>query len=203
MSKHMSPEIRVPIEKNNVSIQRLEEKCVQCGQCTNICKDYITILGHYDLEKTKDVAICVNCGQCANVCPVESIVENMEFGEVMMAVNDPEKIVIVSTSPSVRVGLGEEFGMPDGSFVEGKMVSLLRKLGVDYVLDTAFSADRERRAGSPGDPLGGCKGRKRSLRDSRRVSTRIGRCDRSKSRARDRRRGLPPRWSGSCRDRRC
>ena len=136
MSKHLSPEIRVPIEKDNVSIQRFEEKCVKCGQCRDICKDYITVLGHYDLEKTNDVAICVNCGQCANVCPVESITETFEFGEVMMAVNDPEKIVVVSTSPSVRVGLGEEFGMPDGSFVEGKMIALLRKLGVDYVLDT-------------------------------------------------------------------
>ena len=141
MSKHLSPEIRVPIEKDNVSIQRFEEKCVKCGQCRDICKDYITVLGHYDLEKTNDVAICVNCGQCANVCPVESITETFEFGEVMMAVNDPEKIVVVSTSPSVRVGLGEEFGMPDGSFVEGKMIALLRKLGVDYVLDTAFAAD--------------------------------------------------------------
>lgn len=141
MSKHLSEEIRVPIEKDNVSIQRIEDKCVKCGQCRDVCRDYITVLGHYDLEKTKDVAVCINCGQCANVCPVESIVETYEFGQVMMAVNNPEKIVIVSTSPSVRVGLGEEFGMPEGTFVEGKMIALLKKLGVDYVLDTAFAAD--------------------------------------------------------------
>ena len=67
MSKHLSPEIRVPIEKDNVSIQRWEEKCIKCGQCKNICQDYITVLGHYDLEKTNDTAICNNCGQCANV----------------------------------------------------------------------------------------------------------------------------------------
>lgn len=141
MSKHLSPEIRVPIEKDNVSIQRWEEKCIKCGQCKNICQDYITVLGHYDLEKTNDTAICINCGQCANVCPVGSITEQYEFGQVIQAIEDPSKVVIVSTSPSVRVGIGEEFGMPDGSFVEGKMVALLRKLGVDYVLDTAFAAD--------------------------------------------------------------
>ena len=54
---------------------------------------------------------------------------------------DPEKIVIFSTSPSVRIALGEEFAMADGSFVEGKMVALLKKLGADYVLDTNFAAD--------------------------------------------------------------
>ncbi len=141
MSKHLSPEIRVPIEKDNVSIQRWEDKCIKCGQCRNICQDYITVLGHYSLDKTNDIAICINCGQCANVCPVGSITEQYEFGPIMQAIEDPSKVVIVSTSPSVRVGLGEEFGMPDGSFVEGKMVALLKKLGVDYVLDTAFGAD--------------------------------------------------------------
>lgn len=63
MSKHLSEEIRVPIEKDNVSIQRIEDKCVKCGQCRDVCRDYITVLGHYDLEKTKDVAVCINCGQ--------------------------------------------------------------------------------------------------------------------------------------------
>lgn len=141
MSKHMSVEVRVPIEEDNPSIMRIEEKCIKCGQCKNICKDYITVLGNYDLSKTNDVPVCVNCGQCANVCPVESIVERYEYEEVLEAVNNPDKIVIVSTSPSVRAALGEEFGMEDGSFVQGKMVALLRKLGVDYVLDTNFGAD--------------------------------------------------------------
>ena len=59
----------------------------------------------------------------------------------MAEIRDEDKIVIFSTSPSVRIALGEEFGMPDGSFVEGKMVALLRRLGADYVLDTNFAAD--------------------------------------------------------------
>ena len=141
MSKHLSPEVRVPIEKENVSIFRDEERCIKCGQCRDMCRDYIGVLGTYDLLKTGDTAICINCGQCANVCPVESIREQPEYGMVAAEVMDPDKIVVVSTSPSVRAALGEEFGMEEGSFVQGKMVALLRTLGVDYVLDTNFAAD--------------------------------------------------------------
>ena len=141
MSKHLSVDVRVPIDLDNPSIMRHEEKCIKCGQCKNICKDYISVLGTYSLSKTNDRAVCINCGQCANVCPVESITETFEYQEIKEAVRDPEKIVIVSTSPSVRAALGEEFGMEEGAFVQGKMVALLRALGVDYVLDTNFSAD--------------------------------------------------------------
>ncbi|OOM76129.1 iron hydrogenase 1 [Clostridium puniceum] len=141
MSKHLSKEIRVPIEADNPSIMRIEEKCIKCRQCKTICKDYIGVLDYYDLSKTNDIPICINCGQCANVCPVDSIVETYEFRDVINAINDKDKIVIVNTSPSVRVTLGEEFGMEEGAFVQGKMVALLRKLGVDYVLDTNFGAD--------------------------------------------------------------
>lgn len=99
------------------------------------------MLGTYSLSRTVDRAVCINCGQCANVCPVESITETYEYQEIKDAVDDPEKIVIVSTSPSVRAALGEEFGMEEGAFVQGKLVALLRALGADYVLDTNFSAD--------------------------------------------------------------
>lgn len=141
MSKHLSPEVRVPIEKENVSIFRDEDRCIKCGQCRDMCRDYIGVLGAYDLFKTGDKALCINCGQCANVCPVESIREQPEYGLVAAEVMDPEKVVVVSTSPSVRAALGEEFGMEEGGFVQGKMVALLRALGVDYVLDTNFAAD--------------------------------------------------------------
>jgi len=106
-----------------------------------VCRDYISVLGYYDLEHTGDAAVCIHCGQCANVCPTGAIRETPETAQVRAAIQDPGKVVIFSTSPSVRVSLGEEFGMPDGSFVEGKMVALLRRLGADYVLDTNFAAD--------------------------------------------------------------
>lgn len=139
--KHLSMDIRVPIDPDNPSIVRDENKCIKCGMCKDVCTEKIGVHGTYTLEQTNGNAVCINCGQCANVCPVNSITERYEYEQVRDAVRNPNKIVVVSTSPSVRVALGEEFGMSDGSFVQGKMVALLRKLGVDYVLDTNFAAD--------------------------------------------------------------
>lgn len=139
--QHMPLEVRVPIDEDNVAIVRHEEKCIKCGMCKTVCEEYIGVHGTYTLEETGGKGICIHCGQCTQVCPVDSLTERYEYQDIREAIADPEKIVIVSTSPSVRVGLGEEFGMPAGSFVEGKMIALLRKLGVDYVLDTNFAAD--------------------------------------------------------------
>lgn len=138
---HLPMSVRVSIDSDNPSICRNEALCIKCGQCKEICTSYIGVHDTYALEDTNNRAVCINCGQCANVCPVSSITEKYEYQDVRQAILDPEKIVIFSTSPSVRIALGEEFDMPDGSFVQGKMVSLLRKLGADYVLDTNFAAD--------------------------------------------------------------
>lgn len=138
---HWSLEVRVPIEEDNPSIERIEERCVRCGLCKEVCTEKIGVHGTYTLEETDGKAICIHCGQCANVCPTDCIIEKYEYQDVKAAIADPEKIVIVSTSPSVRAALGEEFGIPAGSFEQGKMVALLRKLGADYVLDTNFAAD--------------------------------------------------------------
>lgn len=135
--KHLAMDIRVPIEQDNPSICRAKEKCIKCGMCKEVCTNDIAVHGTYTLEQTGDQAICVHCGQCANVC----ITEKYEYQAVKEAVQNPDQVVIFSTSPSVRVALGESFGMADGSFVQGKMVALLRKLGADYVLDTSFAAD--------------------------------------------------------------
>ena len=139
--QHLPLDVRVPMDEDNVAIVRHEEKCIKCGMCKNVCEEYIGVHGTYTLEETGGKGICIHCGQCTQVCPVDSLTERYEYQDIREAIADPEKIVIVSTSPSVRVGLGEEFGMPAGSFVEGKMIALLRKLGVDYVLDTNFAAD--------------------------------------------------------------
>lgn len=139
--QHLPLDVRVPIDEDNVAIVRHEEKCIKCGMCKTVCEEYIGVHGTYTLEETGGKGICIHCGQCTQVCPVDSLTERYEYQDIREAIADPEKIVIVSTSPSVRVGLGEEFGMPAGSFVEGKMIALLRKLGVDYVLDTNFAAD--------------------------------------------------------------
>lgn len=139
--KHLSENIRVPIELDNPSIMRNESLCIKCGQCKEVCEKYIGVHNTYKLVDTNNIAVCINCGQCANVCPTSSITEKYEYQDVKKAILDSDKIVIFSTSPSVRVALGEEFGEEDGKFLEGKMISLLRKLGGDYILDTNFAAD--------------------------------------------------------------
>ncbi len=131
---------RVAISKDNPSICRIEERCVKCGLCANVCSEYVSVNNNYSLAETK-VPVCVNCGQCIKVCPSNSIVGKNDYKEVTKEIKKDDKIAIVSTSPAVRVGLGEEFGLPFGSFVEGKMIALLKKLGFKYVLDTNFAAD--------------------------------------------------------------
>lgn len=139
--KHLPLSVRVPIEEDNPSIQRLEEKCIRCGMCKEVCTHKMGVHGSYTLDQTGDRAVCIYCGQCANACPVDSIVERDETDALRRAIADPDTVVVVSTSPAVRVALGEAFGLEPGTFVEGKMVALLRALGVDYVLDTNFAAD--------------------------------------------------------------
>ncbi len=141
MSKHLFTNIRIPIEEDNIAIRRNESLCVKCGQCRRVCREEIAVGELYDLKNTGDRAVCVHCGQCANVCPVSSITEVYEYNEVKKAVASNDKIVIFSTSPSVRAALGEEFGLENGTYAEGKMVAALRALGGDYVLDTTFAAD--------------------------------------------------------------
>ena len=141
MSAHQFADIRIPISANNPSIMRDEALCIKCGACRRVCETDVVVGRLYDLESTGDSPICIHCGQCANVCPQNSITEQYEYHEVKKAIVDPDKIVVFNTSPSVRVSLGEEFGLETGTFVEGKMVAALRMLGADYVLDTNFSAD--------------------------------------------------------------
>lgn len=141
MSKHKFTDLRVPIEENNPAIVRNEDLCIKCGACRRVCDSEVVVGRLYDLESAGDCPICINCGQCANSCPTGSITERYEYPAVKKAIMDSSKVVIFSTSPSVRVGLGESFGLEPGTFVEGKMVAALRSLGANYVLDTNFGAD--------------------------------------------------------------
>ncbi len=131
----------VSIDPDNPAIIKDFDKCVECGHCLSTCQEDISVARLYDLEKNDFEPICVHCGQCAAVCPENSITVKKEYQQVRAAVQDKDKIVIVSTSPAVRVAIAEEFGKRPGEYAEGKMVASLRKLGVDYVLDTTFGAD--------------------------------------------------------------
>lgn len=140
MSKHLFSDVRVPIEEDNLSICRDESKCIKCGACKSVCKYSLSVYGYYNLEDTGDKAICIGCGQCSNVCPTRSITEKYDYKKVLEILKS-DKVKVFTTSPAIRVALGEEFGLEPGTNVEGKIVSVLRNIGADYVFDTTFGAD--------------------------------------------------------------
>jgi ferredoxin hydrogenase len=128
---------RVKVDPNNPSIQRIEEKCINCGACSKTCENIVGI--KYDSSICD--GICINCGQCILTCPKGALVPKYNYQEVMALINDQTKKVAVMTSPAVRVGIGDAFDYKEGEFLEGKMVASLKALGFDYVFDTTFGAD--------------------------------------------------------------
>lgn len=130
----------VPVSPDNPSIEKDESLCAGCSHCLAVCREEIGVAGHCR-NLPADRFICINCGQCAAVCPEGAIKGKCSWRNVAREIADPGKTVIFSTAPSVRVALGECFGGRKGDFVEGPMVSAIRQLGADYVLDVAFSAD--------------------------------------------------------------
>lgn len=142
-----------PVDRSAPHMYRDNSKCILCRRCVAACDKIqsVSVIGANDRGfKTHigctfdnglaDVA-CVSCGQCIVVCPTGALNENDQTQEVWKALSDPAKHVIVQPAPSVRVTLGESFGMPVGTNVKGKMVAALRRLGFDGVFDTDFSAD--------------------------------------------------------------
>lgn len=122
------------IAKDNLAIERIEEKCIDCGICTNTCRQ------RENIENTSTKSLCINCGQCVQTCPVGAIIPKQDKNKLKEAIKN-KKVCIAYTSPSVRVALGDEFGMEYGEFVQGKLVTALRKIGFKYVLDVTFAAD--------------------------------------------------------------
>lgn len=127
-------------------------KCILCRCCVAACQaQHISVIGAnargFDthigsaFERPLDSVACVSCGQCIVNCPTGAIYEKDDTAKVLDAINDPEKFVVVHTAPSIRVTLGECFGMHIGTNVQGKMVAALRRLGFDKVFDTDFGAD--------------------------------------------------------------
>lgn len=127
-------------------------KCILCRRCVAACQaQHISVIGAnargFDthigsaFERPLDSVACVSCGQCIVNCPTGAIYEKDDTAKVLEAINDPEKFVVVHTAPSIRVTLGECFGMHIGTNVQGKMVAALRRLGFNKVFDTDFGAD--------------------------------------------------------------
>lgn len=128
----------VPVSADNPSIAKLEDRCVDCGHCLATCAESIGPARRWLCGENFS---CINCGQCVAACPEQALIVKSQIELVKAAIRDPQKIVVFSTSPSVRVALGDAFGFAPGAFVEGEMVAALRALGADYVFDVTFSAD--------------------------------------------------------------
>lgn len=141
------------IDDLSPSIVRDNNKCILCRRCVNVCKNVQTV-GVIDATergfKTKiacafdaplAATACVNCGQCIAACPTGALREKDNTDEVWAALADDSKYVVVQAAPAVRAALGEEFGLPIGTPVTGKMAAALRRLGFDSVFDTDTGAD--------------------------------------------------------------
>ncbi len=147
------PEKNYTIDQSSPSIMKDDSKCIRCQRCVRTCENLQAVSalavankgGKMKIssffEKPMHDVVCTNCGQCINRCPTGALIEVNNIDEVWEAIYDKSKHVVVQTAPAVRVGLGEELGFHAGSRVTGKMVSALKRLGFDSVLDTQFTAD--------------------------------------------------------------
>ena len=142
-----------PVDDSSPSIVRDPSKCILCGKCVRVCSEiqnihaidfanrgFETYVGCGFGLKLKDTD-CVGCGQCAAVCPTGAITVKNEVSAMWKAIHNSSTKVAVQVAPAVRVGVGEEFGIPATVPVMGKITTALKRMGVDYVFDTSLTAD--------------------------------------------------------------
>ena len=141
------------VEDSAPHLVRDNSKCILCRRCSAVCRNIqeVGVIGPNDrgfathiscaFDRDLGEVDCISCGQCIVACPTGALSEKDDTDKVWAALNDPTKHVVVAPAPSVRVTLGECFGMPIGTNVEGKMVTALRRLGFDKVFDVDTAAD--------------------------------------------------------------
>jgi iron-only hydrogenase group A len=146
---------RTPRQKDNSSpaLVRDPDKCILCGKCVRVCEEIQGISAIDFINRGSkafvgtafnqglNVSSCINCGQCILVCPTAALTEHSNVDEVLRALADPGKTVIVQHAPAVSVSIAEEFGFAPGVDFDGKMVAALRRAGFARVFDTSFAAD--------------------------------------------------------------
>lgn len=128
-------------------------KCILCGRCVSACEKLSglgildfnnrgteTYIGPAQFHNLEDAG-CIYCGKCIQACPTGALREKDDTKALERALRDPSKTIIAQVAPSVRATLGEEFGFPIGTNVEGKMFAALKELGIHHIMDTNFTAD--------------------------------------------------------------
>ncbi len=147
------PSKNYQIDAYSPSIIKDDSKCIRCQRCVRTCEElqHVSALGvAYKGDKMKISTffenpmfevVCTNCGQCVNRCPTGALIERNYIDQVWDAIYDENTHVVVQTAPAVRVALGEDLGVDTGEIVTGKMVTALKRLGFNSVLDTDFTAD--------------------------------------------------------------
>lgn len=145
--------VDLPQDRSTTSIVLDPTKCIKCGRCVQVCQEMqgvyaLEFIGRGDKTVMSPAAglplndsPCIKCGQCSAHCPVGAIFEKDETRDLVRAISDPDKHVVVQIAPAVRVAVGEAFNLPAGTITTGKIYAALRRLGVDKVFDTNFSAD--------------------------------------------------------------
>ncbi len=151
--KYDGAKTETEIDNSAIHMVRDNSKCILCRRCSAVCSQIqgIGVIGANNRGFKTQIGSafelgladtsCVNCGQCIAVCPTGALYEKDAVSDVFAAIADPDKYVVVHTAPAVRAALGEEFGYPMGTPVEGKMAAALRRLGFNKVFDTNFGAD--------------------------------------------------------------
>ena len=141
------------IDNSAVHMYRDNNKCISCRRCVAVCEKTqgVGVIGANNRGFKTEIAsafdmglaetACVSCGQCIAVCPTGALGEKDDTDKVWAALADPTKTVVVQTAPAVRASLGEAFGFPMGTDVQGKLAAALFKLGFAHVFDTNFGAD--------------------------------------------------------------
>ncbi len=138
---------RRPLEKMGIAIELDESQCIDCRSCIQACdRQGISCLNVEGKGRTQKITFskskaCILCGQCAVHCPVNAAAEQTHIDDVEKHIKDKNKVVVVQPAPSIRVSIGESFGMSYGKIATGKLISSLRELGFDYVFDVNFGAD--------------------------------------------------------------
>ena len=144
---------RYDLDVSSPSLVRDPDKCILCGKCVRVCEEVqgvsaIDFVGRGSsshiscaFEEGLNISSCINCGQCIMVCPTGALSEKSNTEELLAAIRNPEITVVAQHAPAISVSIAEEFGLKAGTDIADRMTGAMRRMGIDYIFPTSFSAD--------------------------------------------------------------